>query len=100
MDHDAEVQLVTDTHAITIRQKLPALHQLLEIAFEDLLRHTALSAEQLIDVLTLMDSAPSPDFEVDLCGQEFYLALKVLDAAKGDMEDSRFQSALRVISPG
>ena len=36
MDHDAEVQLVTDTYAVLIRTTLPALHQLLEIAFEDL----------------------------------------------------------------
>ncbi|KAF2155643.1 hypothetical protein K461DRAFT_274660 [Myriangium duriaei CBS 260.36] len=97
MDHDSEVQLVTDAHAVSIRTTLPALHQLLEITFDDLLRHTALSAEQLVDVLTLMDFAPSHDPEVDLAGQEFYLALKVLDAARVDMDDARFQTVLRTI---
>ena len=97
VDHQASVQLVSDAYAVTIRKDLPALHQLLERAFDDLLDHKTLPSEQLIDVLTLMDSVPSNDAEADISGREFHLALKVLQAAKHRMEGSQFQSALALI---
>jgi len=97
VDHQASVQLVSDAYAVSIRRDLPALHQLLELAFDDLLDHKALPSEQLIDVLTLMDSVPSNDAEADISGREFHIALKVLQAAKHRMEDSQFQTTLALI---
>ena len=97
MDHDAEVQIVSDAYAVSIRRELPALHQLLEIAFDDLLGHKVLPAEQLVDVLTLMDSVPSNETDVDISGKEFYLALQVLRGARPAMEASRFSIALKLI---
>lgn len=97
MDHDAEVQLVSDAYAVSIRRSLPAQHQLLEIAFDDLLDHKVLPAEQLVDVLTLMDSVPSNDGEADISGREFYLAMRVLKAARSSIGDARFRAALKIV---
>jgi len=97
VDHEAEVQLVSDAFAVSIRRSLPALHQLIELALDDLLNHRALPAEQLIDVLTLMDSVPSNDAEADISGREFHLAMKVLQAARPGLKDEHFQTALAVV---
>lgn len=96
VDHDAELQLVSDTHAKHLRRTHPALHQLLEIAFEDLLAHKVLPVEQLLDVLTLM--APvSNDGSTDIAGREFHLAFRVLAAARPNMDDARWHTALRIV---
>ncbi|PSK34364.1 hypothetical protein B9Z65_8690 [Elsinoe australis] len=97
VDHEAEVQLVSDAYAVIIRQSHPKLHQLLERNFDDLLNHAALSIEQLIDVLTLMDSVPSPDPDADISGREFYFALKALEAARPSLHSDHFHMLLRLI---
>lgn len=95
VDKAAELQLLTDAYAISMRKTLPALQQLLELAFDDLINHKVLTAEQLVDVLTLMDSVPSGDD--DLSSQEFHLALKVLRAVTGRMQQDRLDVATRLV---
>lgn len=78
-----------------------ALRQLLETEMERVLRHDALSVEELVDALTLMDSnvyaseAEKPDGNLE--GAEFALALQALEAAAPGMPPKRFETALKVI---
>ncbi|PNS14085.1 hypothetical protein CAC42_6598 [Sphaceloma murrayae] len=97
VDHEAEVQLVSDAYAVTIRQSFPNLAQLLERNIDNLLNHAALSIEELIDVLTLMDSVPCAEPEFDISGREFHLALQALQAARPNLHSDRFQMLLCLI---
>ncbi|GAB7356907.1 hypothetical protein MBLNU459_g7763t3 [Dothideomycetes sp. NU459] len=97
VDLEAEVHLASDAYAINIKRKLPALNSLLEIALEDMLKFQVLSVEQVIDVLTLMQSKPSEDVDADIAGTEFYLALLALKAGRSTIDAQRFDTALRLI---
>ncbi|KAK4956948.1 hypothetical protein LTR66_013315 [Elasticomyces elasticus] len=77
IDIAAEVQAVLEIYGVGIKS-LPALSQLLELLIEDLVRHRAMSPEQLIDVLTLMDISHSEIADNDIAGKEFRMALDVL----------------------
>lgn len=79
-------------------QDLHALRKVLEAGIERLLYQTALSVDELIDVLTLMDSnIADPRFADNVQGQEFYLALKALKAAAPSMPQGRFEVLLQLI---
>lgn len=93
VDVEAEVQLVSDVYAKGLKRTLPAFFNFIEIAFEDMLKNIALAPERLIDVLTLMRHVP----DSDIAGTEFYLALKVLHAAKKDLDADKFEVLLKLI---
>jgi nuclear pore complex protein Nup133 len=97
VDIEAEVQLACDTYAAYLQLKTPALYGLLEASLMHMLRNEALSVEELIDILTLMDTKESEDSEVNIVGKQFLMALQVLEAGKSRMEEARFETNLRMI---
>ncbi|TKA72951.1 hypothetical protein B0A55_07547 [Friedmanniomyces simplex] len=100
LDRDAETQLAMDTFGKRIGES-GALSQVLTVNLDQLLSHQALSVEELIDVLTLMDSHTHEDPidmpEANLHGTEFSLALQALDAAAPGMPQTRFETLLQLI---
>ncbi|THY33513.1 hypothetical protein D6D00_01007 [Aureobasidium pullulans] len=97
VDIEAEVQLACDAYAAYLQLKTPALYALLEVSFEHMLRNEALSVEEVIDILTLMDTKDSEDNEANIIGKQFLMALQVLEAGKSRMEEGRFETNLRMI---
>jgi nuclear pore complex protein Nup133 len=97
VDIEAEVQIACDTYSAYLQLKTPALYGLLEASFMHMLRNEALSVEELIDILTLMDTKESEDSEVNIVGKQFLMALQVLEAGKSRMEEARFETNLRMI---
>lgn len=97
VDTEAEVQLACDAYAIYLKLKTPALYGLLEASLELMLRNEALSVEQIIDILTLMDTKESEDSEANIIGKQFLMALQVLEAGRSRMEEARFETNLRMI---
>jgi len=86
VDHEAEIQLVSDSYAVSLRTTYPALHSLLESLLDRLLNHIALSPEQLIDLLSLMDNVPSLEVDHDISGREIHLALQILQLIKDNQQ--------------
>ncbi|KAI4727753.1 hypothetical protein E4T49_04441 [Aureobasidium sp. EXF-10728] len=97
VDIEAEVQLACDTYAAYLQLKTPALYGLLEASLMHMLRNEALSVEEMIDILTLMDTKESEDAEVNIIGKQFLMALQVLEAGKFRMDEARFETNLRMI---
>ncbi|KAL1296840.1 hypothetical protein AAFC00_004463 [Neodothiora populina] len=97
VDTEAEVQLVSDAYALTLKRRLPSFHQSMEIAFEDMLKNIVLSAERLIDVLTLMDPHPPETAESELSDSQFYLALQVLSSSKKELPADQFDMLQKLI---
>ncbi|KAK4951475.1 hypothetical protein LTR10_010451 [Elasticomyces elasticus] len=100
LDRDAEVLLAMDTFGKKV-EDYGSLKQVLAVHLEQLLNHDALSPEELIDVLTLMDNYivkdPIDRPVASLNGTEFSLALEVLDAAAPSMPQARFETLLQLI---
>ncbi|KIY00964.1 uncharacterized protein Z520_03630 [Fonsecaea multimorphosa CBS 102226] len=85
LDEKAAIDLAGDTFASRIVTKSPALRRELKQLLKSLIRQTPLSAEELVSLLTLMDPVewsgpPEEDPEVE--GQEFILALNVVDESR------------------
>jgi nuclear pore complex protein Nup133 len=87
VDEDTMADIVMKVFGATVIKRHAALAQLLKLAFSDLVSHRCMKPESIIDVLTLMDAIPHdgaefriPDEPSDLCGREFALALKVMQA--------------------
>lgn len=97
VDLTAEIQLVTNDSIKSLKRSLPALYVVAENAIAGILKHVVLRPEDLIDLLTLMQSSVSDDVDSDISGKEFYLALKVLQAAKKDLDGEKFSTLLRLI---
>lgn len=83
VDESAELQLAMENHAGRIQRRQKALLQVLEEGLARLLRHEALDAPSLIDVLTLIDTRQN-HMAVDQ--DVFFLALQVADGglARGE----------------
>jgi nuclear pore complex protein Nup133 len=73
------------------------LTQLLESSFSKLIPHQTLDLDELIDVLTLIDSVRTSNPDTDIHGQEFYLALVALNAAAPEIPTARFEMLLQLI---
>jgi nuclear pore complex protein Nup133 len=91
VDETAELDLAMETHAKNIPKKQKALMQTFENGMRRLLKHEALDAMSLIDLLTLIwlkaqsrDEIPDP----------FYLALLV---AENSLKGDEFKQARRLI---
>ncbi|KAI9811481.1 MAG: hypothetical protein M1827_005464 [Pycnora praestabilis] len=79
IDQNAELELAMDRYGRLATARRSALQGLLEQGMSRLVRRECMGAEQLIDILTLMDTQSDvPDNEDDISGQEFFLALRVL----------------------
>lgn len=76
IDDNAELQLALETYGNKNLKKMRAFSSFLEEAMGQLVRHEAMNALTLIDLLTLMaDNGNTAD---SLAGRQFYLALEVL----------------------
>jgi len=96
IDFEARVEIAMQKFATRL-QDLHSLRRLLESYFDRLLSHAVLSVDELVDVLTLMDSSINTQHNDNLQGEEFYLALQALDAAFKDMQQGRFETLLQLI---
>lgn len=85
LDDAGAAETIMTTFGECVKER-PQLHELLRRGFEQLLKHQAMEPTTLIDVLTLMDHVHSEDGLDDICGQEFLMALAVLDAS--DLHES------------
>ena len=88
IDERAEVQLAVEQFSnVTVKGK-PALHEVLERGLSKLVVRESMQADELINVLTLMDPVQFLEGEDDrIIGHEFYLSLRVLclsDYSKSD----------------
>ena len=74
-----------------------SLRQLLEAGFSMVLENTALTVEELIDVLTLMDTLNNEEIEDNLQGSEFCLSLVALNACGPTLPPARFEMLQQLI---
>jgi nuclear pore complex protein Nup133 len=96
IDAAAQVQLALEGFAEDIVTDLPGLAQLLKAALSRLVAREVLSAEEIIDILTLMDIVyNTEDNESDIVGHEFYLALRCLDSS--DLDTARKSMLEKII---
>lgn len=82
LDDKAAADLAMESFATRWVAKFPGLKKQLKQGLKALLRQNPLSAEELVDVLTLMDPTDwpgIPEEDPEVRGQEFFLALKVVD---------------------
>ncbi|KAJ9142229.1 hypothetical protein NKR19_g7308 [Coniochaeta hoffmannii] len=91
IDESAEVELAVKAHGGLIPRKQKVLADLFEDAMVRLIRHEALDAFSLIDLLTLSQLKPE---HVDEIGDQFYLALRVATLA---LKGSDLKNAQRLI---
>ena len=97
IDHQAELEVSMQKFGLK-NQDLHALRRLLETGLDRILGHLALSVDELIDVLTLMDCSVADDaFDRNLQGEEVFFALKALNAAAPSMPQPRFETLLQLI---
>jgi nuclear pore complex protein Nup133 len=97
LDDQARLEVTMQKYGYK-NQDLHALKKVLEAGVERVLLHIALSVDELIDVLTLMDShITGKEVEDNLQGREFYLALKALNAAAPAMPEARRDLLLQLI---
>ncbi|KAK5127392.1 hypothetical protein LTR85_006731 [Meristemomyces frigidus] len=100
IDREAEMEIAMQKFG-NKSKNYAALQQLLETEIERVLDNQALSVEELVDVLTLMDSnvysseAERPSRNIE--GSEFVLALQALDAVAPTMEQRRFETLLQLV---
>jgi nuclear pore complex protein Nup133 len=83
-DTEGKVNAVMEYFGKGVVEDRPALQWLLRQGFETLYNQEVLTIPVLIDILTLMDcvsSATEDDASTDIAGQEFLMALRVLDAS-------------------
>ncbi|WPH01898.1 Hypothetical protein R9X50_00475200 [Acrodontium crateriforme] len=99
IDRQAQTEIAITSFCSIRQAQAHALHQLLVAALDRVLDHQALSVEELVDVLSLMDKIPltdDPDME-NLEGAEFILALRALSAAETSLSQPRFETLLQLI---
>ncbi|KAI9835558.1 MAG: hypothetical protein M1819_002009 [Sarea resinae] len=92
IDDKAALQLAMDQYGVETVKGKPALHQLLELGIASLVSHQTMNPEQLINVLTLMDSTSKTEDthgEDSIAGQEFTLALQILRLSEKGMNKDR-----------
>ena len=96
LDEHAEIDIAMERFGQGVKG-YNMLTQLLESSFSKLLPHQTLDLDELIDVLTLIDSVRTSNPDTDIHGQEFYLALVALNAAAPEIPTARFEMLLQLI---
>lgn len=96
LDKHAEIELAMERFGQGVKS-YGMLYRLLETSLAKLLPHKNLDLEELIDVLTLIDSVRTSNPDTDIHGQEFYLALVALNAAAPELPTARFEMLLQLI---
>ncbi|KAJ5231402.1 uncharacterized protein N7469_005990 [Penicillium citrinum] len=96
IDHKAEQELALDYFGGYLAPDRPSLHEILGDALSTLVNRNTISTDGLLDILTLIGYVEVPeDVDNDLCGREFYQALRVLDHSRYAQRDPSYVSALR-----
>ncbi|KXT04165.1 hypothetical protein AC578_63 [Pseudocercospora eumusae] len=96
IDREAELQICVQNYGNKANE-FPALRRLLERGLDLLLDNVALSVDQLIDILTLMDVNVNDAAEGNFRGSEFFQALRALNAAAPSLPCPRFEMLLQTI---
>ncbi|KAH6609688.1 hypothetical protein Trco_003034 [Trichoderma cornu-damae] len=78
VDEAAAVNFAMEAHSANVPRRQKALRQLFEDGMERLLKHEALDAMTLIDLLTLVDLRPESREQI---AHPFWLALKVAESS-------------------
>ncbi|KPM46163.1 Nucleoporin [Neonectria ditissima] len=78
VDEAAALNFAMEAHSMNIPRRQKAQHQIFEDGMKRLLRHEALDAMTLIDLLTLVSLKPESRDEI---AHPFWLALKVADSS-------------------
>ncbi|GAD95451.1 hypothetical protein AOR_1_2032144, partial [Paecilomyces variotii No. 5] len=90
IDQKAEIELAVEHFGRHLEKDRPAFHEVLEIMLSRVVAREVLTADQLIDLLTLMDDVQFLEGEHDgISGRQFYVALhtiKLSGYAKTDPE--------------
>jgi len=99
LDEDSALQLAMEEFGQGILAERPALQQLLQQGFENLVHHRVLEPALLIDILTLIDYDPTRNeyMDYDLPHHEFYMAFQALIAAWQDMDPITRESTLKIV---
>jgi nuclear pore complex protein Nup133 len=92
IDENAELQLAMEAHGNKELKKQKAFSSLLEAGMAHLIKHEAMDALTLIDLLTLMSDNAKYEDQSPLGGQQFYLALK---ASKYGISDQGEQTLMQ-----
>lgn len=96
IDKSAEIDICLQKYANHVAD-MPALRSLLEHGLNMVLDHNALTIEELIDVLTLMDVEVAEELEHNMQGSEIFFALSALNAAAPSLPASRFETLLALV---
>ncbi|KAF4636233.1 hypothetical protein G7Y89_g1852 [Cudoniella acicularis] len=86
IDENAEVQLALEVHGSKLSSKQPAFNSLLGENMTRLIKHTAMNASALVDLLTLMDDN-DPEEQSIFRGERFYLAIEATRYGLADRKD-------------
>ena len=84
IDEKAEIQLVRSEFGSQVTKDKPALSSVLEQGLATLVAREVIGADRLVDVLTLMDHHYDLENPSELTGQEFYLALQVVQFVRAE----------------
>ena len=95
-DEDAMLQLAMQDYGNNVKF-YDKLQELLRNDFEMLIARNALSPEQLIDILTLMDPRPCDQASWDISLHRYLLALRVARYARKNMGEARFDVVVKTI---
>lgn len=97
VDRAAELQLAMEKYGKRNTKGKSTFYNLLERGLESLVNQVAMSPEQLIDVLTLMDQDSSGSNFGNIFGQEIFLAFKTLKNSGIPQTDDRYNFLLKTI---
>jgi nuclear pore complex protein Nup133 len=96
IDQKAEIDLAIDQFGKWIAEDRPSLHEMLRETLTRVVTRQIIDADQLIDLLTLMDSGEASEHgQNELSGKEFYLALRVIRLEASAQQDSPDHIALQ-----
>ncbi|EEP80846.1 predicted protein [Uncinocarpus reesii 1704] len=97
IDQSAEVQLANEQFAKIIVRSKPALRESLQRGLAKLVAKRPVEADEMIDILTLMDPCVNEGADGDIVGHEFSLALKVLSLSDISRQDPDYCEVLERI---
>lgn len=96
IDQKAEIELAIDCFGRTLSQERPSLHEVLGDVLAKVVTRQVLDPDQLVDLLTLIDLSQLPsDGGNELWGQEFFLALRVIQLSDYRLKDPLYHSSLQ-----
>ena len=96
IDQKAEIDLAVEQFGRHIAEHRPSLHEVLARALTRVVAREVVGIDQLVDLLTLLDTTRAPDYEQsELSGKEFYLALRAIRLGCCSQRDQSYTSALQ-----